>query len=186
VSAFASPRPRIAFLGPPGTFSEEALLSESDFADADVIPLPTFPDVVAAVEEGRVDLGFLALENSIEGTVNANLDALIFERDLLIVREVVFTVQQNLLAPPGTRLDEVKRVVSFPHATAQCRGWLATNLPGVEEIAATSTAEGSASWPRNARPGRRRSGPAWPRRCTGSRSSPPTSKITMTTRPGSC
>jgi len=142
VSAFASPRPRIGFLGPPGTFSEEALLSEPDLADADVIPLPTFPDVVAAVEDGRVDLGFLALENSIEGTVNANLDALIFERELLIVREVIFTVQQNLLAPPGTRLDEIKRVVSFPHATAQCRAWLATNLPGVEEIAATSTAEG--------------------------------------------
>src|SRR5580658_7603248 len=95
----------IGFLGPPGTFSEEALLSEPDLAACEVIPLPTFPEVVAAVESGRTDLGFLAIENSIEGTVNANLDALVFDRDLLIVREVVLTVQQNLLGPAGTRLE---------------------------------------------------------------------------------
>jgi prephenate dehydratase len=138
----ASPPPRIGFLGPPGTFSEEALLSDPELAGADVVALPSFPDVLAAVEDGRTDLGFLAIENSIEGTVNANLDALVFERDLLIVREVVLTIQQNLLAPRGTRLADVKRVVSFPHATAQCRRWLLANLPGVEEVAALSTAEG--------------------------------------------
>ncbi len=138
----ASGPPRIGFLGPPGTFSEEALLSEPDLAAAEVVPLPTFPDVVAAVEAGQTDLGFLAIENSIEGTVNTNLDALVFERDLLIVREVVLVIQQNLLAPPGTQLEEIKRVVSFPHATAQCRRWLHAQLPGVEEVAAASTAEG--------------------------------------------
>ncbi|MDQ6617021.1 MAG: prephenate dehydratase [Actinomycetota bacterium] len=138
----ASGPPRIGFLGPPGTFSEEALLSEPDLAAAEVVPLPTFPDVVAAVEAGQTDLGFLAIENSIEGTVNTNLDALVFERDLLIVREVVLVIQQNLLAPPGTQLEEIKRVVSFPHATAQCRRWLHAHLPGVEEVAAASTAEG--------------------------------------------
>jgi prephenate dehydratase len=142
MSAPASPGPRIGFLGPPGTFSEEALLSQSDLAAAEVVALPSFPDVLAAVEAGDIDLGFLAIENSIEGTVNANLDALVFERDLLIVREVVLTIQQNLLVPPGMRLVDVKRVVSFPHATAQCRAWLQANLPGVEEVAASSTAEG--------------------------------------------
>lgn len=133
---------RIGFLGPPGTFSEEALLSEPDLAAAEVVPLATFPEVAAAVEGGATDLGFLAIENSIEGTVNTNLDALVFERDLLIVREVVLVIQQNLLAPPGTSLSDVKRVVSFPHATAQCRRWLKANIPGVEEVAASSTAEG--------------------------------------------
>jgi prephenate dehydratase len=133
---------RIGFLGPPGTFSEEALLSEPDLAAAEVVALPTFPEVVAAVEGGATDLGFLAIENSIEGTVNTNLDALVFERDLLIVREVVLVIQQNLLAPPGTSLSDVKRVVSFPHATAQCRRWLNSHVPGVEEVAASSTAEG--------------------------------------------
>ncbi|MDP9072913.1 MAG: prephenate dehydratase [Actinomycetota bacterium] len=138
----ASLPPSIGFLGPPGTFSEEALISEPDLAVAELVPLPTFPDVVAAVESGRTDLGFLAIENSIEGTVNANLDALVFERELLIIREVVLVVQQNLLAPPGLGLEAIRRVVSFPHATAQCRRWLHANLPGVEEVAASSTAEG--------------------------------------------
>ena len=133
---------RIGYLGPPGTFSEEALLSEPDLAAGEVVPLATFPDVVAAVESGETDLGFLAIENSIEGTVNTNLDALVFERDLLIVREVVLVIQQNLLAPPGTRIEDIKRVVSYPHATAQCRRWLRQHLPGVEEVAAASTAEG--------------------------------------------
>lgn len=138
----ASPRPRIGFLGPPGTFSEEALLSEPDLAAAEVVPLATFPEVLAAVGAGDTDLGFLAIENSIEGTVNSNLDALVFDQDLLIIREVVLVIQQNLLAPPGTKLDEIARVVSFPHATAQCRRWLRAHLPGVEEVAAASTAEG--------------------------------------------
>jgi prephenate dehydratase len=138
----ASPPLRVGFLGPPGTFSEEALLSQADMAEAEPIALPSFADVLAAVEDGSTDLGFLAIENSIEGTVNANIDALVFDRDLLMVREVVLAVHQNLLAPPGTALSDVERVVSFPHATAQCRRWLLANLPGVEEVAATSTAEG--------------------------------------------
>jgi prephenate dehydratase len=142
MSSRASSASRIGFLGPPGTFTEEALLSDPLLANAELIALPSHPDVLAAVDDGSVDLGFLAIENSIEGTVNANLDALIFDRDLLIVREVVLLIQQNLLAPSGTRLSDVKRVVSFPHATAQCRRWLAANLPGVEEVAARSTSEG--------------------------------------------
>ncbi len=58
------------------------------------------------------------------------------------MEEVVLLIEQNLLAPSGTRVSEVKRVVSFPHATAQCRRWLTANLPGVEEVAARSTSEG--------------------------------------------
>ncbi len=142
MTVHASSPCRIGFLGPPGTFSEEALLSDPQLAKAEPVSLPSFPEVLAAVDEGKTDLGFLAIENSIEGTVNANLDALVFERDLLIVGEVILTIQQNLLAPPGTSLAEVRRVVSFPHATAQCRRWLSANLPGVEEVAARSTSEG--------------------------------------------
>lgn len=138
----ASPPPRIGFLGPPGTFSEEALRSDPELAGCEAVPLATFADVVAAVDDGQTELGFLGIENSIEGTVNSNLDALVFGRDLLIVREVVLVVQQNLLAPCETRLGDIRRVVSFPHATAQCRQWLHTHLPGVEEVAAASTAEG--------------------------------------------
>jgi prephenate dehydratase len=136
-----SPQATIAFLGPSGTFTEAALRSERDLAAATLVPEPSFVHILSAVSEGRVDYGFVALENSIEGTVLVALDQLVFERDLIIVREVVLPVTQNLLVQPGTTLAEVRRVVSFPHATGQCRGWLGDHLPEVEEVAASSTAE---------------------------------------------
>jgi prephenate dehydratase len=132
---------RVGFLGPPGTFTEEALFTQPDLADAEAVPIGSMFDVLAAVEEGSVDLGFVAMENSIEGTVNVTLDSLIFERELYILREVVLGVTQNLLAPPGTELADIKRVVSIPHALGQCRRWLSAHLPGVEEVAAHSTGE---------------------------------------------
>lgn len=133
--------PRIAFLGPLGTFTEEALLSQADLAAADLVPVASIPEVLAATERGEVDLGFVAIENAIEGTVNASIDALAFDHDLLIQREVVLPIHQNLLAPPGTSLADIEAVLSIPVATAQVRQWLQANLPGVQERAANSTAE---------------------------------------------
>jgi prephenate dehydratase len=141
MTASVSSQATIAFLGPAGTFTEAALRREPDLAAATLIPLESFVQILAAVSDGRVDYGFVAIENSIEGTVNVALDQLVFERELLIVREVVIPITQSLLAPAGTKLGEIERVVSFPHATAQCRGWLGLNLPDVVEVAATSTAE---------------------------------------------
>jgi prephenate dehydratase len=136
-----SPQATIGFLGPSGTFTEEALRSDPGLAQADRIPLQSFVHVLSAVSDGTVDFGFVAIENSIEGTVSIAMDQLVFERELVIVGEVVLPVTQNLLAVPGTKLSKVERVVSFPHATGQCRSWLTANLPEVEEVAATSTAE---------------------------------------------
>jgi prephenate dehydratase len=132
---------RIGFLGPPGTFTEEALLTQSDLAEADLAPMRSIPDVLTATEKGDVDCGFVAIENSIEGTVNISLDALVFETQLFIQREVVLGVRLNILAQPVTQLGEIKRLVSFPHATGQCRQWLSRHLPGVQVVAANSTAE---------------------------------------------
>lgn len=132
---------RIAFLGPPGTFTEEALLTQSDLAGEDLVAQRGMTEVLAAVDAGEADFGFIPVENAIEGTVNLSVDALVFDFELLIQREVVLAVQLNLLAPPGTALADVERVVSIPHATAQCRGWFAEHLPGVELDAANSTAE---------------------------------------------
>lgn len=132
---------RIAFLGPPGTFTEEALLTQPDLADAELVELRSMPDVLTAAQAGEVDLGFVALENSIEGTVNVSLDSLVFEHDVLIQREVVLGIRLNLMAPSGMRLADIRRVVSFDPATAQCREWLAANLPHAELVAANSTAE---------------------------------------------
>ncbi len=132
---------RIGFLGPPGTFGEEALLSQPDYAAADLVPLPSHAQVIAATERGEVDLGFVGFENSIEGSVRSVLDHLIFETDLLIQREVVLPITQNLLAPPGTALGDVSRVVSFPDAMEQCREFFARELPFAEMVPSNSTAE---------------------------------------------
>jgi prephenate dehydratase len=133
--------PRTAYLGPPGTFSEEALLTQPDLADGDLLDLPTFPEVLAAVADGTADLGFVAVENAIEGSVNITVDALVFDHDLVIQREVILGIRQHLLAPAGTTLDDVTHIVSFPVALAQCRRFFAAKLPGVVEVAATSTSE---------------------------------------------
>ena len=132
---------RIAFLGPPGTFTEEALLTQPDLADSELLPLRSIPEVLAATQAGEAEFGFVALENSIEGTVNLSADALVFDYELLIQREVVLGIRLNLLAPAGVSLSDVERVVSFPHATGQCRQWLTRNLPHAELVAANSTAD---------------------------------------------
>ena len=132
--------PRIAYLGPAGTFTEEALLSQSDLADAELVPM-TIADALSAVTAGDVDLAFVPIENSIEGTVRETLDQLIFESDLLIQREVELPISLNLLGPSGMTLADVRRVVSYPVALAQCRGFFHRELPGFEEVAASSTSD---------------------------------------------
>jgi prephenate dehydratase len=98
------------------------------------------PDVLTAVESGEVDLGFLAIENSIEGTVNIAQDELVFNHSLLIQREVVLDIEHCLSALPGTKLCDVTEVLSILVATAQCHEWLKVNLPNAERRAADSTA----------------------------------------------
>lgn len=134
-------RLRIGFLGPRGTFTEQALLTQADLASGELVPYPTMADVLRATETGEVDLGFVAIENSIEGTVNVTSDTLAFDVDVLIQREVVIPIQQHLMALPGATLAGIEFVASIPHATAQCRGFLQRELPDVVTQAANSTAE---------------------------------------------
>jgi prephenate dehydratase len=136
-------RPRVAFLGPPGTFTEEALLSQPDLAAGELVPIRSIPEVIAEVDQRRVEMAVVPIENAIEGSVTATLDTMAFEAspDLVIQREVVLPIDMHLCARPGTQLSDVTAVVSIPHATAQCREWLARKLPGVEIQAANSTAE---------------------------------------------
>jgi prephenate dehydratase len=133
--------PRIGFLGPEGTFTEEALLSQADYAAARITPYGSLVEVLDAVRGGREDLGFVPLENAIEGTVRDIVDSLVFEFDLRIQREVVLDIHLHLMAAPGTDLDAVERVASIPMATAQCRGFLTGRLPQAETLATNSTAE---------------------------------------------
>jgi prephenate dehydratase len=131
---------RVAFLGPPGTFTEEALLSDPELAGHEPVSLASIPEVIASVERGEAAWGVVPVENSIEGSVNITLDALAFESDLLIQSEIVRPVSLNLVARRGTALADVSTVVSFPYATGQCREWLTRTLPGVEIAASNSTA----------------------------------------------
>jgi prephenate dehydratase len=134
---------RVGYLGPAGTFTEEALFTQPDLASAQLVPIGSIPEVLAATASRQVDYGFAAIENAIEGSVNVTLDMLAFETDLLIQREVVIPVDLCLIGRPGARVDDIKVVMSFPHATAQCRAFLNERLPGVVTQATNSTADAS-------------------------------------------
>jgi len=133
-------RGRIAFLGPEGTFSEQALLSQPDYAAMELVACDSIDDVLHAVTSGNVEVGVVPIENAIEGSVNITLDALIFDHELRMQREIVIPIVMCLLAPQGVGLGDIERVVSIPVATAQCRGFLAEHLPGVEQVGVNSTA----------------------------------------------
>lgn len=132
---------RVGYFGPRGTYTEQALYTQPDLVTGETIPLSSIADVLRATVDGTVDIGFTPIENAIEGSVNVTLDKLAFEHDLLIQREVVIAIELCLMVVPGTRTDQIEVVSSFPHATAQCRRYLADKLPGVTTRAANSTAE---------------------------------------------
>ena len=132
---------KVSFLGPRGTFTEEALMGWQGLCFEEAIPFTTVEEAVLAVEEGAAEKAVVPIENSIEGSVNATLDALAFEADVLIQGEKVCEVRHHLLAREGLSLREIRGVISHPQAAAQCRRHLAELLPGVEVRAANSTSE---------------------------------------------
>lgn len=135
------PTLRIGFLGPEGTFTEEALLNEADYASAEIVAFGSLVEVLESVRQGQVDLGFVPLENAIEGTVRDIIDSLVFDFDLRIQREVVLDIHLHLMALPGTELADIERVASIPMATAQCRRFLTEVLPSATTLATNSTAD---------------------------------------------
>src|SRR5204863_2767771 len=136
-----SPSVKVGFLGPPGTFSEEALRASG--ADAvEALPLPTVYDAVMAVHDGRVERSLVPIENSLEGSVNATLDALAVEtRDVAIVGETVHPIRHCLIDARHLELDEIETVVSHPQANAQCARFIRERIGGARVLAAASTAE---------------------------------------------
>ena len=132
---------QVAYFGPAGTFTEEALLSQPDLAAGVRTPFPAVPEVIAAVERGDADGGVVPIENMIEGSVSVTLDTLAFDSDLLIQREIDLPVSLNLCVRPGVALADVRTVVSFPHALAQCRAWMAKKVPEAEARASHSTSD---------------------------------------------
>lgn len=133
-----SARPRYAYLGPAGTFTEEALLQVVSPDEAVLLPQTDVGSAIAAVRSGEADHAVVAIESTAEGGVTATLDALATGEPLVILREMLVPVQFTLAAAAGTSLADVRRVGAHPHAWVQCRRWLAASLPGAVHVPATS------------------------------------------------
>lgn len=132
---------RVGFFGPFGTFTHQALMSLEDLVEAEHVAYRTVPDVLDAIDREEIDMGLVPIENSIEGMVNFTQDALAFDHDLIIVREVVIDIEHCLLGREGVELDKVTAVHSIPVATAQCHRFLREHLPEAEIRAANSTVD---------------------------------------------
>ena len=130
---------RTAFLGPRGTFSEEAAIAYVG-DKGELLAFSTIPALTAAVETGLANSAVLPIENSIEGPISTTLDLLIHETPLRICAEVVVPVRMFLVTAPGAKLADIKVVASKPEAIGQCRRFLDRCLPNVEQRAALSTA----------------------------------------------
>jgi prephenate dehydratase len=128
----------VGYLGPEGTFTEQA----ASALEGELVGFATVYDVVAAVEGGVVERGVVPIENSLEGGVNATLDALALDfPGVEIVGEAVLAVHQALIAREFMELDAILAVESHPQGLAQCARFLREHLPHAELIPATSTAE---------------------------------------------
>jgi prephenate dehydratase len=134
---------RVAFLGPAGTFTEEALRHSAPAgAELEEVPYPSVYETVMAVQEGAVERGVVPIENALEGGVAATLDALAIEADRVrIAAEVVIPIHHCVVAAREMGLEDVERVISHPQASAQCARFLRERLPDAERVSVGSTAE---------------------------------------------
>ncbi|MEP5232740.1 prephenate dehydratase [Alcanivorax sp.] len=132
-------RMKVAFLGPEGTFTQQAALKHFGHA-VESLPLGAIDEVFREVESGAANYGVVPVENSTEGVVNHTLDTFMTS-SLKICGEVELRIHHHLLAGEHTRQDKVTRVYSHQQTLAQCRQWLDAHMPGVERIAVSSNAE---------------------------------------------
>jgi chorismate mutase/prephenate dehydratase len=131
-------RPVVAYLGPPGTFSEMAL--QKAFGSAvDAVACASIDEVFRQAEAGSAGFAIVPVENSTEGSIGRTLD-LLLQTPLRICAETMQRVRQNLLSRAGPMAD-IRRVYSHAQSLAQCHGWLSQNLPGVERVQVASNAE---------------------------------------------
>jgi len=132
---------RLGFLGPAGTFSEEAVRAATA-ADGELVPFPSIHETVMAVQGGSIDRALVPIENSLEGGVSATLDALALEaREVEIVGETVLAIRNCLIARTELALDAIEVVVSHPQPLGQCARFLRDVVPRATVRATTSTAD---------------------------------------------
>jgi prephenate dehydratase len=132
---------RIAYLGPAGTFTEDALGEAAPVADFEPLRTITIEEAILAVDRGEADRALVPIENSIEGSVRPTLDALAFEaQGVTIVGEHDYRVRVHLIGRDGIGVEQVEAVLSHPQPLAQCARFLRETLPEVERRAVSSTA----------------------------------------------
>lgn len=132
----------ISYLGPAGTFCEEAALASTGVNEHwELMPCSTIEGVFAAVQLGKAERGIVPIENSCEGSVNLTLDLLAYEYELEITGEIILPIKHNLLARPGLEMEDISAVLSHSQALAQCRRYLNNNLGDINMVDIPSTAE---------------------------------------------
>jgi prephenate dehydratase len=132
---------KVAYLGPAGTFTEDALRQAAGGAEIESLRTPTVHDAIVAVERGEAERAFVPFENSIEGSVRSTLDTLALETEAVtIVGDHDFPVRAHLIAREEVELGRIEAVLSHPQPLAQCARFLRESLPGVERRSVSSTA----------------------------------------------
>ena len=131
-----------SYLGPAGTFTEAALTPILKPGDKSV-PAVNVTAALDAVRTGTADYAIVPIENSVEGVVARTLDELASGEPLLIIGESILSVSFALMVKPGVKISDIKRLATHPHAEAQCREYIAKNIPGAEVIMTASTAAGA-------------------------------------------
>ncbi len=144
-SLYARCVPRIAYLGPPGTFAEQATRALTADFEAELVPSESVRHALRAVRAGDVMAAGVPIENSVDGSVTETLDALTLDDPLVAVAEAVLPVRFHVLVRPGTPADKVGTVASHPVAIAQVRGWLEQNMPDAKAVTTASTAAAAAA-----------------------------------------
>ena len=134
---------KTGYLGPAGTFSEQAALLFTQNSGEGLEAYRNVPDLIMAVQNGSLDRAIVPMENVLEGTVNVTVDMLTHEADLKISGEIIIPIHQCLLTAPGIKTEEICGIVSHPQALAQCRHFLSARFGGIPVHSAESTAAGA-------------------------------------------
>ena len=146
---------KVGYLGPEGTFSEEALLSSVTPDSVEPVPRASIYDTVVALREGDVDQAIVPIENSLDGSISVTLDLLADEAgDVQIVGETLLTVRHSLIAARSVELREIDTVLTHPQVPGQCARFLRGELPRAQVLFASSTAEAVREVVEDAQPGR--------------------------------
>ncbi|WP_026485809.1 prephenate dehydratase [Caldanaerobius polysaccharolyticus] len=131
---------KLSYLGPQGTFTEEACFKYDGESQYEHVEYPTIDTVIASVKEGQTQEGIVPIENSIEGSVNTTLDAMLEQEELFIKSEILLPIRHNLISNCKD-ISEVKAIISHPQALAQCYKHIKRFLPYAEIISTESTAK---------------------------------------------